>query len=224
MNKIILENVKKFYNSQEVLRGISLTIEQGSFVSVMGESGSGKSTLLGVMSGISAPTEGTVLYDDCDIYALNDSKRAAMRTKELGIVYQFFNLIPTLTVEDNILLPLYLRKELKSEAKERLAVLTEQLRIDDILKKYPKKISGGQQQRAAICRALIYNPDFLFLDEPTGNLDSDNTKTIMTLLRDISSERGVTVVQVTHSQETACYGNRVIKIKDGLVIGDENIF
>ena len=223
MQIIELKNVCKSYNEQPVLNGIDLTIKQGEFVSVMGESGSGKSTLLSVMASILPPSRGQVLYDGKDVYALHDTARASLRCHEIGIVYQFFNLIPTLSVRDNILLPILLRKDRLRDAKRELDELATHMKIDSVLSKYPQNISGGQQQRVAICRAMLYHPSFLFLDEPTGNLDSVNTEQVMELLKNLSTDRGVTVVQVTHSPAAAEYGNRLIRIKDGKIIHDENL-
>lgn len=223
MQTIELKNICKSYNEQPVLNGIDLTVEKGDFLSVMGESGSGKSTLLSVMASIMPPDRGQVLYDGKDVYALRNAARAALRCHEIGIVYQFFNLIPTLNVRDNILLPVLLRKDDLKKAKRDLDELATYMKIDSVLSKYPQKISGGQQQRVAICRAMLYHPSFLFLDEPTGNLDGVNTKQVMELLRSLSVDKGVTVVQVTHSLAVAEYGNRIIHIKDGIILRDENL-
>ena len=218
---IIAENVTKKYGDNLVLDNLSLKIESGEFVSVMGESGSGKSTLLSVLSGATKFDSGKVVLCGKDLATLNQKELAIMRRTELGFVYQFFNLIPTLTVEENILLPIYLRKDNLKASKANMLEITDKMRISDLLNKYPDKISGGEQQRVAIARSILYKPKVLMLDEPTGNLDSRAREDIMELLVALNKEYKITVVQVTHSMETAVRGTRIVKMIDGRVQNED---
>ncbi|MDY4559757.1 MAG: ABC transporter ATP-binding protein [Eubacteriales bacterium] len=218
---IIAENVTKKYGDNLVLDNLSLKIESGEFVSIMGESGSGKSTLLSVLSGATKFDSGKVILCGKDLTTLNQKELAIMRRTELGFVYQFFNLIPTLTVEENILLPIYLRKDNLKASKANMLEITDKMRISDLLNKYPDKISGGEQQRVAIARSILYKPKVLMLDEPTGNLDSRAREDIMELLVALNKEYKITVVQVTHSMETAVRGTRIVKMIDGRVQNED---
>ncbi len=220
---IEVKNIEKQYGAQKVLNGLSLRISEGEFVSIMGKSGSGKSTLLSIMAGLTRPDSGEVLFDGRDMAQMKDAELARLRCTKLGFVYQFFNLIPTLTAEDNILLPYYIRKEKIAPAKARMGELVSYLGIEGALGKYPETLSGGEQQRVAIARTLLYEPRVLMLDEPTGNLDTATTVDIMELLRKLNTERGVTIVQVTHSPEAATFGTRTLYMKDGQMV-DEDIF
>lgn len=218
---IIAENVTKKYGDNLVLDNLSFKIESGEFVSIMGESGSGKSTLLSVLSGATKFDSGKVILCGKDLATLNQKELAIMRRTELGFVYQFFNLIPTLTVEENILLPIYLRKDNLKASKANMLEITDKMRISDLLNKYPDKISGGEQQRVAIARSILYKPKVLMLDEPTGNLDSRAREDIMELLVALNKEYKITVVQVTHSMETAVRGTRIVKMIDGRVQNED---
>ncbi len=218
---IIAENVTKKYGDNLVLDNLSLKIESGEFVSIMGESGSGKSTLLSVLSGATKFDSGKVILCGKDLTTLNQKELAIMRRTELGFVYQFFNLIPPLTVEENILLPIYLRKDNLKASKANMLGITDKMRISDLLNKYPDKISGGEQQRVAIARSILYKPKVLMLDEPTGNLDSRAREDIMELLVALNKEYKITVVQVTHSMETAVRGTRIVKMIDGRVQNED---
>lgn len=218
---IIAENITKKYGDSVVLDNLSLKIESGEFVSIMGESGSGKSTLLSVLSGATKFDSGKVILCGKDLATLNQKELAIMRRTELGFVYQFFNLIPTLTVEENILLPIYLRKDNLKASKANMLEITDKMRISDLLNKYPDKISGGEQQRVAIARSILYKPKVLMLDEPTGNLDSRAREDIMELLVALNKEYKITVVQVTHSMETAVRGTRIVKMIDGRVQNED---
>jgi putative ABC transport system ATP-binding protein len=215
---LIAEKIKKNYEAQEVLRGIDLTITDGEFISIMGESGSGKSTLLSILAGNLRADSGKVLLDGEDLQALTENQLALIRREKLGFVYQNLNLIPTLSARDNILLPCYLAKKDKAIANERLAFLAETLEISGLLNKMPDDMSGGQRQRVAIARGIINSPSILMLDEPTGSLDSRTTEEVLKLLGKINEEQGVTIVQVTHSNEAAAFGTRIIRISDGQVI------
>lgn len=215
---LIVKDIVKNYKSQEVLKGVSLTINDGEFVSIMGESGSGKSTLLSILAGNTRADGGSVILDGEDISAFSEKELARLRREKLGFVYQSLNLIPTLSAEDNILLPAYLAKKPKEYAKSRLLYLAEQLEITPLLKKLPDDMSGGERQRVAIARALINEPEIIMLDEPTGSLDSRTTGEVLALLSFINKEYGITVIQVTHSLEAAKTGTRIIRISDGQVI------
>ena len=215
MSDILLSDVSKSYDGREVLHSLSFRVESGDFLSITGESGSGKSTLLGIMGGVIRPDKGSVSIGGTDVAALSEKELAKMRRTRLGFVYQFFNLIPTMTVRENILLPLILDGKKPSLYQEKLEELVAFTRLDKVLGDYPETLSGGEQQRAALLRALIHDPEVIFLDEPTGNLDSENARAVMSLLSDLNKEYGVTVVQVTHSEQGASYGNRTIMIKDG---------
>lgn len=215
---LIAKDIYKKYKSQEVLRGVSLTVDDGEFISIIGESGSGKSTLLSILSGNMQADSGSVIIDGEDITAMNDKQLALMRREKLGFVYQSLNLVHTLSAEDNIFLPAYLAHKPIDETKERLNYLAKTLEITDLIKKMPDDMSGGERQRVAIARALINQPKIIMLDEPTGSLDSRTTGEVLKLMRFINTEYGVTVIQVTHSAEAAEFGDRIIKICDGQVM------
>lgn len=214
-------NLKKSFDGKtEVLKGVNLTVEKGEFISILGASGSGKSTLLTILGGMDRPTEGIVTLDGVNLGDLKEKDLAVLRRTKVGFVFQFFNLAPYLTVGENINLPLILDgKNVKNYA-EKFDFLTKYLKIEHITNKMPAELSGGEQQRTAIARALIYEPEIVFLDEPTGNLDSESSEEIMQLLKNINSELGATVLQVTHSEHNARYGTRLIRIKDGLITED----
>ena len=205
----------------EVLKKINVTIEQGEFSTIMGPSGSGKSTLLYLMGGLDKPTSGEILLNGTALSTLSDQEQSIMRRRQVGFVFQFYNLIPNLTVEDNILLPVLLDGKKVKHFRSQLDEIMETVELTDRRKHTPRELSGGQQQRVAIARALINDPEIILADEPTGNLDSKTTEEVMKLLSRINRERGKTIVQVSHSVETAAYGNRLIQVRDGKV-WDEN--
>lgn len=209
------ENIVKSYNGEPCLRGVSLHVAAGEFLSVMGESGSGKSTLLEILAGVRRPDAGQVRVAGEDIGSLSSEALAKFRRTKIGVVYQNFRLISTLTAEDNIRLPLLLEKMPRAEVRRRVEETAELLRVSSSLKKYPGELSGGQQQRVALARALAYRPPVLFLDEPTGSLDSENSQNVLELLSRVNRAEGVTVVQITHSLEAAAYGSRILCIRDG---------
>jgi len=215
---LIAENIVKNYKSQEVLRGVSLKVDDGEFVSIMGESGSGKSTLLSILAGNMRADSGSVILDGEDITALDDNGLARLRREKLGFVYQSLNLIPTLNAYDNIMLPIYFAKKPVSYGKQRLEFLAERLEIKKLLSKFPDSMSGGERQRVAIARALINEPRIIMLDEPTGSLDSRTTGEVLNLLLDINREFGISIIQVTHSLDAAKVSHRIIRICDGQVI------
>jgi putative ABC transport system ATP-binding protein len=201
----------------EVLKKIKLTIEEGEFVSIMGPSGSGKSTFLYLAGGLDKPTSGTIRIKGRDITSLTDREISAMRRKELGFVFQFYNLVPNLNVEENVLLPVFLDGKRYGLYKDKLNEILETVGLTGRKKHTPRELSGGEQQRVAIARALINEPDILLADEPTGNLDSNTGKQIMELLARINRENRKAVIMVTHSTEAAEYSHRIVNIRDGQV-------
>ena len=212
------ENVEKSYNGEMVLKSVSLEIKRGDFVSIMGKSGSGKSTLISILGGFLAPDCGRVLWQGEDISTFSEKKVASLRSSKLGFVFQSFKLIPTLCAKDNIFLPATLGGRVTKETEDYASELSKELGIDGLMKKYPDMLSGGQCQRVAIVRALIYKPEILILDEPTGALDSEMEERVMKVLSRINEALGTTVIQVTHSQKVAEYGNRIINIRDGELV------
>lgn len=220
MEKIIsAQNISKSFNNDIwVLDNVSLDVQKGDFVSIVGASGSGKSTLLTILGGMDLPTKGKVFIDGEDITILKESRLAQLRRTKIGFVFQFFNLAPYLTVEENIILSAVLNGEKKKSYAERLDFLLDYLGISAYRQKMPSKLSGGEQQRVAIARGLIFEPKVIFLDEPTGNLDSKSAQNIMELLSKINKDMGTTILQVTHSNKNSEYGNKIIQIKDGKII------
>ena len=217
------EGVRKVYGSKEnlvtALDGIDLSVEKGEFVAIVGASGSGKSTLLHVLGSVDKPTSGKVLVDGEDISKLNPTKSAIFRRRKVGLVYQFYNLIPTLTVRKNILMPLLLDKRKVNE--EYFEQVVNQLGIADKLEAMPSQLSGGQQQRVAIARALIYRPTILLADEPTGNLDQKNSKEIIEMLKISNRNLEQTIVLITHDEKIALEADRIITIEDGRIVSDQ---
>ncbi len=217
------EGVKKIYgagNSQvAALDGIDLAVNKGDFVAICGPSGSGKSTLLHILGTVDKPTEGKVVIDGTDLSDLNRTQAAIFRRRKVGLVYQFYNLIPTLTAEKNILLPLALDK--KKPNPEFFQRIVRTLGINDRLESLPSQLSGGQQQRVAIARSLIYRPALLLADEPTGNLDRKNSKEIMDMLKLSNRNLEQTIILVTHDEKVALEADRVITMEDGRIIRDE---
>ena len=215
-------NLKKIYgkgaSQVTALKGINLSVQEGEFVAIVGASGSGKSTLLHIIGSIDKPTSGTVLVDGIDVGALNTTDAAIFRRRKVGLVYQFYNLIPTLTVEKNILMPLLLDK--RKPDKEYFEQILQTLGINDKRKALPHQLSGGQQQRVAIARALIYQPALLLADEPTGNLDKNNSKEIVDQLKLSNRKLKQTILLITHDERIAQEADRIITVEDGLIIKD----
>ena len=223
MNILEVEHLTKVYGKEDTkvnaLNDVSFTVEHGEFVAIIGPSGSGKSTLLHILGGVDNATSGSVVIDGTDISKLNESALAIFRRRQIGLIYQFYNLIPILTVEENISLPLSLdgRKVDKRQVRD----LVETLGLEHRMKHLPNQLSGGQQQRVSIGRALINNPSLLLADEPTGNLDSENSKEIISLLRLFNQEFKQTVIIITHDEKIALSADRVIAIEDGKIVRDE---
>ena len=217
------ENIRKVYgsgNNQVVaLDHIDLSIQKGEFVAIVGASGSGKSTLLHILGSIDTPTEGKVMIEETDISKMNRTQAAIFRRRKVGLVYQFYNLIPTLTVRKNILMPLILDK--RKINPEYFDKLVHSLGIEDKLDSLPSQLSGGQQQRAAIARSLIYRPALLLADEPTGNLDRKNGKEIIDLLKLSNRSLDQTILLITHDEKIALEADRIITIEDGEIISDQ---
>ena len=222
MSLLEINSLKKVYttrfgaNEVTALRNVSFTVEEGEYVAVMGESGSGKTTLLNIMAALDRPTSGSVLLNGEDITKLPDKKLAGFRRDHLGFVFQDFNLLDTFTIEDNIYLPLVLAGKEYKEMNEKLEPIAKMLGIEELLKKYPYEVSGGQKQRAAVARALITNPRLILADEPTGALDSRSSDELLRLFSQVNSA-GQTIVMVTHSTAAASRAKRVLFIKDGEV-------
>ncbi len=220
---IQVKEIKKVFRTEEVetwaISNISLTVNVGEFVAIMGPSGCGKSTLLNILGLIDTPSGGTYLLDGKDVSSLKENDRIDLRKGVIGFVFQSFNLIDELTVEENIELPLLYMGIGKRERKERVQKAMERMNIAHRSRHFPAQLSGGQQQRVAIARAVISNPKLILADEPTGNLDSKNGEEVMQLLSELHKE-GTTIVMVTHSQHDAGYANRIVKLFDGHVVSE----
>ncbi|HWQ74706.1 MAG TPA: ABC transporter ATP-binding protein [Syntrophomonas sp.] len=201
-----------------VLRDVSLTVKQGEFVSLMGPSGSGKSTLLYILGGLDKADSGSILIGDKKIGELNDTAESAMRRDDIGFVFQAYNLIENLTVEENILLPALLGRKKRKDVTAQLEELLRAVGLFEHRKHRPMELSGGQQQRTAIARALINRPKVIFADEPIGNLDSQSGKGVLELLSKLNQQYGITILMVTHSEDSTRYGSRVIRLKDGQLV------
>ena len=226
MEILKVENLNKIYgkgeNEVKAVNDISFSVEKGEFVAIVGASGSGKSTLLHLLGGVDRPTSGKVFIDGQDIYKLNDDQLAIFRRRQVGLIYQFYNLIPILNVEENITLPCNLDgKEVK---RERLDEILKTLKLENRSKHLPNELSGGQQQRVSIGRAIINNPAIMLADEPTGNLDSKASEEIISLLRLSNKKYNQTVIVITHDEKIALEADRVITIDDGRIIKDEKCF
>ncbi len=206
----------------EILKDINLEVEKGSFYSIMGPSGSGKSTLLYLIGGLDKPTSGTIKINGKELSTMKDQAESEMRRRDIGFVFQFYNLIPNLNVAENIMLPILLDGKKMKDYKEDLEEILGIVGLSDRRSHTPRELSGGQQQRVAIARALINKPDIIFADEPIGNLDSKTGKEIMELLQEINQTQGKTIVQVTHSREAADYGTHLIMVKDGCICEEQS--
>lgn len=223
MEIVKVEHLSKVYGKGDTavhaLDDVSFSIEQGQFVAIVGPSGSGKSTLLHILGGVDTPTSGKVQIGDTDISRLDETALAIFRRRQIGLIYQFYNLIPILTVEENMTLPLLL--DGKKPDRQMLHTLVSTLGLSERLHHLPNQLSGGQQQRVSIGRALLNNPALMLADEPTGNLDSENSKEIIALLRRFNREFKQTVVIITHDERIALSADRVISVQDGKIVRDE---
>ncbi|MTI95761.1 MAG: ABC transporter ATP-binding protein [Firmicutes bacterium] len=223
MEILRVENLSKVYGSGETavraLDDVSFSVDKGEFVAIVGPSGSGKSTLLHILGGVDRPSSGHVFIDDVDIYGLNETRLAIFRRRQIGLIYQFYNLIPVLSVEENITLPLLL-DERKVDS-SRLGEIIDTLGLADRLGHLPNQLSGGQQQRVSIGRALINNPALVLADEPTGNLDSKNSAEIIELLKLSNKKYNQTLLVITHDQDIAMQADRIISLEDGRIERDE---
>jgi len=215
--KHIVKDFQIGNTTTKVLKGVSLQVAKGEFVSIMGPSGSGKSTLLYILGGLDAPTGGSVRLNGVELSHMADENMSRLRRRKIGFVFQFYNLIPNLNVEENIMLPLLLDGKRMKDYKKQLNQMLDIVGLSDRRRHTPRELSGGQQQRVAIARALVASPEILFADEPTGNLDSKTGAEIMRLLSEINRENGQTIMMVTHSQEAAQSSSRVITVRDGLL-------
>lgn len=218
---ISVRNLKKIYYSGEVdvhaLRGVNLEVKRGEFLSVIGPSGSGKSTLFHILGGLSAPTEGEVIVDGQNIQKLTDSERTELRQRKVGFVFQKYNLLPTLSALDNILIARYLAHNHEPLPADFQQVL-ELLHIGHRLSHKPRALSGGEQQRVAIARALANQPAILLADEPTGNLDTENSTAVLKLLREINQHKRQTILMITHNPEAAAFADRTVAMRDGRIV------
>ncbi|MCI6388258.1 MAG: ABC transporter ATP-binding protein [Ruminococcus sp.] len=203
----------------KALDNVSFSVEQGEFIAIVGPSGSGKSTLLHILGGVDVPTSGEVIINGTKISDLDETALAIFRRRQIGLIYQFYNLIPILTVEENLTLPLLL--DGRKPDQKQIEMLVEKLGLENRLKHLPNELSGGQQQRVSIGRALLNSPALLLADEPTGNLDSENSKEIIKLLRQFNKENKQTVIIITHDERIALSADRVIEINDGKILRDE---
>ena len=222
---ISLKGVSKHYTSGpqtvEALRSIDLTVPEGQFLSVMGASGSGKSTLLNIVAGLDAPSRGEVAVLGRNLAELSDDERSDLRLEHIGFIFQSFNLFPTLNIQENVAWPLKFRGLRWKDAARQAAAILQQMGIDeDAYERRPSELSGGEQQRIAIARALVVKPALLLADEPTGNLDSRTGQAVLDLLRSLNFDRKLTVILVTHSTFAATYGHRTIEIQDGAIVRD----
>ena len=221
MELLKCEGIGKIYgkglNQVTALDGIDLSVERGEFLAIVGASGSGKSTLLHILGGVDKPTSGNVMIDGMDLSALNQKQAAIFRRRKVGLVYQFYNLIPTLTVRKNILMPLLDKKSVNQEFFNQIV---SSLGIEDKLESLPGELSGGQQQRAAIARSLVYRPALLLADEPTGNLDQKNSREIIDMLKLSNRNLKQTIILITHDEKVAMEANRIVTLEDGHIVSD----
>lgn len=223
MKILEIQNLCKTYGNGDVtvhaLNNVSFSVEKGEFVAIAGPSGSGKSTLLHILGGVDNATSGSVIIDGTDISTLDETSLAIFRRRQIGLIYQFYNLIPILTVEENLTLPLLL--DGRKPDKRHIDDIVKRLGLQERMNHLPNQLSGGQQQRVAIGRALINNPALLLADEPTGNLDSQNSREIIALLRRFNKEFNQTVIMITHDERIALSADRIIAIEDGRITRDE---
>jgi putative ABC transport system ATP-binding protein len=222
-----IDSLKKTYSrgdqTVEALKGVSLEIDSGQFVSIMGPSGSGKSTFLHLMGGLDRPSSGKVVFDGKAIDSLNDHDLSLFRRQKLGFIFQFFNLLPTLSALENVALPRLLNGESMKSIRPKAEELLKMMGLENRMEHQPDQLSGGEMQRVAIARALVADPLMIFADEPTGNLDSKTGESVLNLMKNLVKDHGKTIVMVTHDRKAASFGTRLIKLKDGLLDSDEKI-
>ncbi len=221
ISSIDLHKIYKQGNREiTALAGVTLDVQKGEFVAIMGPSGSGKSTLLHLIGGLDRPTRGEVLVDGQIVSRMSDGEVTLLRRRKIGFIFQFFNLLPTLTAVENVMLPLVLDGQAEGPTQARAGLLLKRVGLEERRDHIPEELSGGEIQRLAIARALAFNPPILLADEPTGNLDSKTGKAVLELIRSINKDEGCTVVMVTHNREAAGLGDRIIYLKDGVVEND----
>ncbi|MBK6312998.1 MAG: ABC transporter ATP-binding protein [Blastocatellia bacterium] len=224
LSVLLVDDVRKTFAGGEApveaVRGVSLTLERGDFVALMGPSGCGKSTLLHLSGAMDRPTSGRILVDGTDVASLDDDALTRLRRERIGFVFQFFNLLPTLTVLENAALPLLLAGLATRDAESRAQALIDRVGLGHRAGHYPQQISGGEMQRAAIARAVVHEPALLVADEPTGNLDSENGGRILELLVEINRDLGVTILLATHALETASITRRIVRMRDGQLVAE----
>ena len=224
MSAIELQDIHKtFPDGTKALRGVTLSIKKGEFVAIMGPSGSGKSTLLTIMGFLDHATKGKYLFDGKDITAISEDDRATIRNKKLGFIFQSFNLLARTSVLQNVVLPLVYSTMPSGEWRKRASAVISLVQMDHRIDHDVTKLSGGEKQRVAIARALVNHPEVIFVDEPTGNLDSKSGKVVMETIEKLNEEKGQTVVLVTHETYAAAYAERIIRLRDGVVISDEKV-
>lgn len=227
MNTIEVKNIYKSFElgkeKVDILKGLSFNVRRGEFLSIMGPSGCGKSTLLYILGGLDGPSRGNVTINGRDLFSMKEKEKSLMRRRKIGFVFQFYNLVPNLSVEDNIMLPLLIDGKKAKDLKNGLSKMLEITGLNSRRKHTPSELSGGQQQRVAIARALLFNPEIILADEPIGNLDSKTGTEIINLFKDINKEFNKTIVQVTHSDEAASYGTDILRIRDGEIEIKESI-
>jgi putative ABC transport system ATP-binding protein len=217
--RAVIKRIDTATHTVEILKGIDFEVERGQFVAIMGPSGSGKSTLLGLLAGLDAPTSGRILLDGADITGLEEDELALLRGRKVGFVFQSYQLIPTLTAEENVLLPLDLAGG--AGGRDRARELLDQVGLLDRRDHYPVQLSGGEQQRVALARAFVMRPPILMADEPTGNLDTKNGRLVLDLLLQLNQREKATLLLVTHDRELASFADRKITLRDGSIVGDE---
>jgi len=219
---LIAENIHKTYTNGAkelaVLKGINLNIEKAQFMAIVGPSGAGKSTLLHILGGLDAPTKGRVVFQDTEIYKLNDAGLARMRNEKIGFVFQFYHLFSEFNVLENVLLPSLCGRKKNRAIRQKAIELLERIGLKERLAHMPNQLSGGEQQRVALARALINEPEILFCDEPTGNLDSQSGAEVMHILKDLNRQKGTSIVLVTHNEEMAKIAEIILHLKDGLLM------
>ncbi|BDC50103.1 macrolide ABC transporter ATP-binding protein [Bryobacterales bacterium F-183] len=219
---IEIRNLRKIYKQGDVdvfaLRGVDLDVAEGEFLSIVGPSGSGKSTLFNILGGLTPPTDGTVQIGGRDIMQLTDAQRTDLRKQAVGFVFQKYNLLPTLTVNDNIEIARHIAGTHDKPRESWFADALKLLGLESKLGRKPRQLSGGEQQRVAIARAIVNRPSILLADEPTGNLDTENSDLVLGLLRDLNEKIGQTILMITHNPEAAAYGHRIVRMRDGRVV------